>query len=158
MNNTVYIITGAAGHLAEAIIRELAGTGCHIRGLLLPEQTGIAEDNISYITGDVTKLDTLDRLFENTYGAEAIVIHCAGIVSIQKEVSPEVYEVNVTGTKNIISKCILFLFYALVLILSIYLFSSMFILVFCQFIDFLLFYCLGASLCCLFPVLRTFHD
>lgn len=106
MNNTVYIITGAAGHLAEAIIRELAGTGCHIRGLLLPEQTGIAEDNISYITGDVTKLDTLDRLFENTYGAEAIVIHCAGIVSIQKEVSPEVYEVNVTGTKNIISKCI----------------------------------------------------
>ena len=59
---------------------------------------------------------------------------------------------------DIFSKCILFLFYALVLILSIYLFLSMFILVFCQFIDFLLFYCLGASLCCLFPVLRTFYD
>ena len=57
---------------------------------------------------------------------------------------------------DIISKCILFLFYALVLILSIYLFLSMFILVFYQFIDFLLFYCLGASLCCLFPVLEPF--
>ena len=59
---------------------------------------------------------------------------------------------------DIFSKCILSLFYALVLILSIYLFLSMFIPVFCQFIDFLLFYCLGASLCCLFPVLRTFYD
>ncbi len=105
MNNTVYIITGAAGHLAEAIIRQLASTGCHIRGLLLPGQTGISGDNISYITGDVTKPETLDRLFENTFGAEAIVIHCAGIVSIQNEVSPEVYNVNVNGTKNVISKC-----------------------------------------------------
>ena len=59
---------------------------------------------------------------------------------------------------DIISKYILFLFCTLVLILSIYLFLSMFILVFCQFIDFPLFYYLDASLCCLFPVLRTFHD
>ena len=37
---------------------------------------------------------------------------------------------------DIISKCILFLFYVLVLISSIYLFLSMFVLVFCQFIGF----------------------
>lgn len=105
MNNIVYIITGAAGHLAGAIIRELVNTNCQIRGLLLPKEIGIPGDNISYITGDVTKPETLDRLFESTDGAETIVIHCAGIVSIQKEVSPAVYSVNVTGTRNIISKC-----------------------------------------------------
>ena len=86
MNNIVYIITGAAGHLAGAIIRELVNTNCQIRGLLLPKEIGIPGDNISYITGDVTKPETLDRLFESTDGAETIVIHCAGIVSIQKEV------------------------------------------------------------------------
>ena len=37
---------------------------------------------------------------------------------------------------DIVSKCILFLFYVLVLISSIYLFLSMFVLVFCQFIGF----------------------
>lgn len=105
MNNVVYLITGAAGHLAGAIIRELVNTDCQIRGLLLPKEIGTPGDNISYITGDVTKPESLDRLFENTDGAEVIVIHCAGIVSIQKEVSPKVYEVNVNGTKNIISKC-----------------------------------------------------
>lgn len=105
MNNVVYLITGAAGHLAGAIIRQLVNTDCHIRGLLLPKEIGIPGDNISYITGDVTEPESLDRLFESTDEAEVIVIHCAGIVSIQKEVSPKVYEVNVNGTKNIISKC-----------------------------------------------------
>ncbi len=105
MNDTLYIITGAAGHLAEAILRTLRDTDCRIRGLLLPGEDGIAGDNIAYITGDVTKPETLDPLFENTGGAKVIVLHCAGIVSIQKKVSPAVYRVNVTGTQNIIAKC-----------------------------------------------------
>lgn len=105
MNGTLYIITGAAGHLAEAILRALDGTDCRIRGLLLPGEQGLIRDNITYCTGDVTKPETLDPMFENTGGAKVIVIHCAGIVSIQKKVSPEVYRVNVTGTKNILAKC-----------------------------------------------------
>lgn len=105
MNNILYIITGAAGHLAEGILRILINADCHIRGLLLPGETGIAGNNITYFTGDVTKPETLDPLFENTGEAKVIVLHCAGIVSIQKKVSPEVYRVNVIGTKNVIAKC-----------------------------------------------------
>lgn len=105
MNRILYIITGAAGHLAGTIILKLINTDCIIRGLLLPGEDGIIGDNITYITGDVTKPETLDQLFENTEGAEVIVIHCAGIVSIQKKVSSAVYSVNVTGTQNIITKC-----------------------------------------------------
>lgn len=105
MNGVLYIITGAAGHLAEAILRALDGTDCLIRGLLLPGEHGLTGDNITYYTGDVTKPETLDPMFENTGGTKVIVIHCAGIVSIQKKVSPEIYCVNVTGTKNILAKC-----------------------------------------------------
>lgn len=105
MNGTVYILTGAAGHLAEAILRVLIHTDCLVRGLLLPGEHGIAGENVTYITGDVTKPETLDRLFEHTGESKVIVLHCAGIVSIQKKVSPAVHCVNVTGTQNVIAKC-----------------------------------------------------
>lgn len=105
MSKTLYIVTGAAGHLAGAVLRVLFGTDCLIRGLLLPGEPGPAGDNVTYMTGDVTKPETLDPLFENTDGAKVVVIHCAGIVSIQKKVSPAVYRVNVTGTRNVIAKC-----------------------------------------------------
>lgn len=105
MNSILYILTGAAGHLAEGILRILRNADCRVRGLLLPGETGIAGSNITYLTGDVTKPETLDPLFENTGEARVIVLHCAGIVSIQKKVSPEVYRVNVTGTQNVIAKC-----------------------------------------------------
>ncbi len=105
MNSILYIITGAAGHLAEAILRTLINTDCLVRGLLLPGEEGIVGDNVAYITGDVTKPETLDQLFENTGEAKVVVLHCAGIVSIQKKVSSAVYRVNVTGTRNMIAKC-----------------------------------------------------
>ncbi len=105
MNGTVYILTGAAGHLGGVILRMLRNTDCLVRGLLLPGEKGIAGKNITYVTGDVTKPETLDPLFENTGGGAVTVLHCAGIVSIQKKVSPAVYEVNVTGTRNVIEKC-----------------------------------------------------
>lgn len=54
----------------------------------------------------MTAPETPDRLFEDTDGAQTTVIHCAGIVSIQKKVSPALYRVNVTGTRNLIEKCI----------------------------------------------------
>ncbi len=101
----LYIITGAAGHLAETILRTLVNKDCLVRGLILPGEKGISGKNISYVTGDVTKPESLDPLFENMGGAKVIVLHCAGIVSIQKKVSPEAYNVNVTGTRNIIAKC-----------------------------------------------------
>ncbi len=36
----LYIITGAKGHLAGTIIRCLRNEDCHIRGLILPTESG----------------------------------------------------------------------------------------------------------------------
>lgn len=102
----LYIVTGAAGHLGSTIIRYLSGLDCLVRGLILPSEEGADGGNITYYKGDVTKPDTLEPIFSRTAGCSVIVIHAAGLISIANKVSPQLYSVNVNGTKNIIAKCI----------------------------------------------------
>ncbi len=101
----LYIITGAAGHLASTIIRYLRGTDCLIRGLILPSESGGDDEQITYYKGDITRMESLEQIFSDLACSEVIVIHAAGIVSIGDEVTPLLYHVNVTGTKNIIAQC-----------------------------------------------------
>ncbi len=101
----LYLITGAAGHLGSTVIGMLAGQDCEVRGLVLPEEQAEDTGNITFYKGDVTKPESLRPLFENRHGRETYVIHTAGIVDIQNDVSPLIYNVNVNGTKNIIRLC-----------------------------------------------------
>lgn len=101
----LYIITGASGHLGSTIIRLLMKTGAAVRGLILPSETPPENQNITYITGDVREKESLRPLFEHTEGYEVYVIHAAGIIDISEQVSPLLYDVNVTGTKNILALC-----------------------------------------------------
>ena len=101
----LFIITGANGHLGSTIIRMLKHTAAEIRGLILPGEQGADPDAAEYFEGDVRKTDTLRPMFENTENREVTVIHTAGIIDISQHVSPLLYDVNVNGTKNIISLC-----------------------------------------------------
>lgn len=101
----LYIITGAAGHLGSTIVGMLRKQECEIRGLILPGEEAADTENVTFYKGDVTKPDTLRPLFENRNGKETYVIHTAGIVDIQNDVSPLIYQVNVNGTRNIVALC-----------------------------------------------------
>lgn len=101
----LYIITGAAGHLASTIIKYLRNTDCHIRGLILPSESGEDDRQITYYKGDITKKESLEGIFSGLECNEVIVVHTAGIISIGDEVTPLLYNVNVKGTKNIIEQC-----------------------------------------------------
>lgn len=101
----MYLVTGAVGHLATAIIEKLKKEDCQIRGLILPQEQGTDNEKITYFHGDVTKPETLDAFFGGLEEYEVIVLHLAGLISIQDRVSPAVYNVNVNGTRNIIRKC-----------------------------------------------------
>lgn len=101
----LYIITGAKGHLARTIIRALRGTNCLIRGLILPTESGEDDQQITYYKGNVTQPESLDAVFSNIAFQETIVIHTAGIISIGDEVTPQMYAVNVQGTKNVVEQC-----------------------------------------------------
>ena len=99
----LYIVTGANGHLGGTIVRMLKKMGVQVRGLVLPGEKVKNERNVRYIEGDVRDRGSLRPLFEGAAGA--VVIHAAGIVDISPEITPQMYDVNVGGTKNIIALC-----------------------------------------------------
>ena len=105
---TLYILTGACGHLGNTIVRMLAGRDqVEIRGLILEkeQQEAVVYPNLRYYVGDVRDKQSLEPLFADTGDARVYVIHTAGIVDISDTVSPLLYDVNVNGTRHIVELC-----------------------------------------------------
>ena len=103
---SIYIVTGAAGHLGSVVTKKLTEQGKTVYALCLPDEKHLPQgDQIKVFTGDVCDIDSLTELFESCADQSVTVIHCAGIVSIASKFSQKVYDVNVTGTKNIVSLC-----------------------------------------------------
>lgn len=101
----LFIITGANGHLGGTIVRMLNGRPVQVRGLVFGDKKKQDTGSIHYYSGDVREPETLGPLFEGCEDMETIVIHTAGIIDISNHVSPELYDVNVNGTKNILALC-----------------------------------------------------
>lgn len=103
-----YIITGIGGHVGNTVARILLDAGETVRGFSLPKEdlTMLYGDHISIVRGDVRIRATLEPLF---YGLdpedEVIVIHAAGIVSVESGYRKDVVDVNVMGTRNVIDLC-----------------------------------------------------
>lgn len=105
----IYIITGANGFLGNNIVRKLEKCqNSEIRALVLPNNKQKTLDglNCKIYYGDVTKKETLNDIFEIKENSEIIVIHCAALVYIKNKPNPEVFKINVDGTKNIVNKCL----------------------------------------------------
>lgn len=101
----LFIITGANGHLGGTIVRLLKNEPVQVRGLILGEKKEKEEGNVRYYSGDVRDKESLRPLFAGCENQETCVIHTAGIIDISGHVSPQIYDVNVNGTKNILSLC-----------------------------------------------------
>ena len=105
---TIYLITGAAGHLGSTLVRLLRNKADAVYGLVLPGEKAALKDggNVRYFAGDVRDLKSLELFFAGADGYDEIyVIHAAGIIDISGTITPRLYEVNVGGTKNIIEMC-----------------------------------------------------
>ncbi len=99
-----YIVTGAGGHLGSTILRLLQNEKVKVIGLLHhEEEPAVDSQNISYVSGDVCRPETLEPLFAESEGQDMIVIHTAGLISIAGHISPQLREVNVNGTANMLS-------------------------------------------------------
>ena len=107
-NNELYIVTGAAGNLGSAIVRNLCSKKLPVRAFVLRGE-GAARHlpkEAQVIEGDVTDISSLETLFadipENTH---VYCIHCAAMVSVSTLVAEKIWHVNVDGTQYIIDKC-----------------------------------------------------
>ena len=100
-----YLVTGACGHLGGTLVRLLERTGAQVRGLRLPEEQARDRAHVTYYPGDVRDRDSLRPLFRGLADREVVVFHTAAIVDISGEVTPQMHDVNVNGTKNILALC-----------------------------------------------------
>lgn len=98
------VVTGATGHIGNALVRELVAGGVKVRALVLPSDPvkSIEGLGIELAYGDVRDYRSLVRAFK---GAD-VVYHLAGIVAIGSGKKRLLREVNVQGTKNVSDACL----------------------------------------------------
>jgi len=99
----VIVVTGATGHIGNVLIREHNKRGQSVRAIVLPNDDcrPLADLDVEIVHGDITNLESLEVAFA---GAD-LVFHLAGIVTIMPGMSSVLEQVNVSGTRNVISAC-----------------------------------------------------
>lgn len=100
----IYLVTGATGFLGREVVKKLVGLQKNIVGLRLPGDKAHLLPGVEYQMGDITKPYTLKKFFEMADGKKAVLIHCAGLVTIASE-EERAWSVNVDGTRNIVDLC-----------------------------------------------------
>ena len=94
------LVTGAAGHIGNVLVRELVEKGEKVRALILPgEDThSIYGLDIEIVVGNVLDPVSLERAMRGV----DIVYHLAGIISILPDKNDLMWQVNVEGTRNVL--------------------------------------------------------
>lgn len=98
------LVTGAQGFFGRKLVETLLDKGCQVRGFdLLPCST--AERDYTHVRGDLRIPQDVQRACEGV----DIVFHTAAIISpnglLSRARKKELYDVNVSGTYNIIHAC-----------------------------------------------------
>jgi len=94
------LVTGAAGHLGNVLVRALRERGEQVRVIVLPGEdcSALVGLEVEKLEGNILDLPFLEEAFK---GVE-IVYHMAGLVSIEKGKEALLQRVNVDGTRNVI--------------------------------------------------------
>lgn len=106
--NTLYMVTGAAGFLGGTVCRQLVDQGNKVRVFILPNDPArvFVPEEAEIIEGDLSDIESLKPFFDIPEGWDAVVLHIASIVTSSPDFNQKVIDVNVGGTKNIIELCL----------------------------------------------------
>ena len=106
--NTLYLVTGAAGFLGGTVCRQLVDQGKKVRAFILPNDPAkkFVPEDAEIVEGDLTSMESLQPFFDIPEGWEAVVLHIASIVTSTPDYNQKIIDVNVGGTKNIIELCL----------------------------------------------------
>lgn len=106
MNKNLYLLTGASGLLGGNILRNLIAKGENVRVFVRDPAKKYIPHEADIVTGNLLDKEALHKFFEAPEDTDIIVIHAAGIVTMNPKPDKEVHMVNVDGTTNIIEKCL----------------------------------------------------
>lgn len=98
------LVTGATGLVGSEVCRLLEKKAIAFKGLKRhnSDKTICSDINITWVVGDVLDVLAIDDAMKNV----DTVIHCAAIVSFDKNMESEMMKANVLGTQNIVNGCL----------------------------------------------------
>ncbi|MFY9130742.1 MAG: NAD-dependent epimerase/dehydratase family protein [Saccharofermentanales bacterium] len=101
---TIWLVTGASGHLGTNVIRALKSMEQRVRAFIIEKDTppSLKGLDIEYVRGDITDRNSIEPLFADTNDLDVIVLHLAGYVTIFGKPDERTYNINVNGTKNML--------------------------------------------------------
>lgn len=106
--NRIYLVTGAAGFLGSNICVQLLEQDKKVRALVLPNDKSAKyiPEAVEVVLGNLCDEESLEPFFAVPDGMTSVVIHCASMVTVNPQYSQLLMNVNVEGTRNIITKCL----------------------------------------------------
>jgi dihydroflavonol-4-reductase len=96
------LVTGAAGHLGNNIVRALRARGRSVRALVHFESASLDGVDVEKRPGDILDRSSLDDAFTKV----EVVYHFAAMVSIVPGEGPRVTLTNTIGTRNVVDACL----------------------------------------------------
>jgi dihydroflavonol-4-reductase len=98
----IVLITGAAGHLGNNVVRALLARGQSVRALVHAESASLDGLLVEKRTGDLLDRPSLDGAFTGV----GVVYHFAARVSIVPAEGASVTRTNILGTRNVAEACL----------------------------------------------------
>ncbi len=92
-------VTGATGHIGYVICQQLLGMGYEVVALVRQVPNHLKLLPITLVQGDILDLDSLKKFMSQC----DVVIHTAALIGLSHKFNQKVYDVNVVGTKNILT-------------------------------------------------------